>query len=152
MDVVGEAATAMRDIAGQMQALTDSMEALENQSRLIGSIVETIGAIATQTNLLALNAAIEAARAGGQGRGFAVVADEVRRLAARTTEATAEIFEVVKQNRALTDAATRGIESSRAHTGQVEALAEQAGSTMLEIQQGARQVVEGIGRVVHDLE
>ncbi len=152
MDVVGEAAGAMRDIAGQMQALTDSMEALENQSRLIGSIVETIGAIATQTNLLALNAAIEAARAGGQGRGFAVVADEVRRLAARTSEATAEIFEVVKQNRALTDAATRGIESSRVHTGQVEALAEQAGSTMLEIQQGARQVVEGIGRVVHDLE
>ena len=151
MGVVGEAATAMRDIAGQMQALTESMGALENQSRLIASIVETIGAIATQTNLLALNAAIEAARAGGQGRGFAVVADEVRRLAARTTEATAEIFDVVKQNRTLTDAATRGIESSRAHTDQVQALAEQAGSTMLEIQQGARQVVEGIGRVVSDL-
>ena len=148
---VGEAATAIKDIAGQMGALTDGVGALESQSRLIGSIVETIGSIATQTNLLALNAAIEAARAGQQGRGFAVVADEVRRLAARTTQATGEIFEVVKQNRKLADTAAKDIESSREYTEQVLAVAERAGSTMLEIQQGARQVVEGIGRVANDL-
>lgn len=48
---------------------------LEDKSKQIGQIVETISGIASQTNLLALNAAIEAARAGDAGRGFAVVAE-----------------------------------------------------------------------------
>ncbi|MDU9393247.1 methyl-accepting chemotaxis protein [Pseudomonas sp. zfem002] len=67
--------------ASQHQALQDNLRGL-------GEIVNAIQGIATQTNLLALNAAIEAARAGESGRGFAVVADEVRTLAIRTSEAT----------------------------------------------------------------
>lgn len=63
-------------------------QALQDNLRGLGEIVNVIQGIATQTNLLALNAAIEAARAGESGRGFAVVADEVRTLAIRTSEAT----------------------------------------------------------------
>ncbi|WP_205839282.1 methyl-accepting chemotaxis protein [Velocimicrobium porci] len=70
---------------------------LQEKSRSISEIVNTIGGIATQTNLLALNASIEAARAGEQGKGFAVVADEVRNLAESSTHETQEISNIIKE-------------------------------------------------------
>lgn len=51
------------------------MRELNEYSRNIGQILDTITSIAEQTNLLALNAAIETARAGEAGRGFAVVVE-----------------------------------------------------------------------------
>ena len=85
------------------------VEQLNAQALSIENIVATISSLAAQTNLLALNAAIEAARAGDQGRGFAVVADEVRQLAARTSNATTEINQVVQQNRTLTGQVSKSI-------------------------------------------
>ncbi|MBC8209800.1 MAG: methyl-accepting chemotaxis protein [Gammaproteobacteria bacterium] len=71
---------------------------LSKNSDKIRDVTRAIEGIAKQTNLLALNAAIEAARAGEMGRGFAVVADEVRGLAARTSEATREVGEIIDLN------------------------------------------------------
>lgn len=76
--------------------LNDKMTDLYEKSGLILGIIETIRSIAAQTNLLALNASIEAARAGEQGRGFAVVAEEIRKLAEESSQAVAEIDEIIK--------------------------------------------------------
>ncbi|MCF5621032.1 methyl-accepting chemotaxis protein, partial [Pseudomonas syringae] len=150
-DVVQNTVDTMRKISEEMQSAASGIEALGKQSLLINSIVQTIGGIAQQTNLLALNAAIEAARAGEQGRGFAVVADEVRQLAGRTSAATEEIVSVVQQNQALADEAVRGMANSRAQAEQGLVLANEAGAVIVEIQEGAKQVVGAVGRFANQL-
>ncbi|WP_416365080.1 methyl-accepting chemotaxis protein [Pseudomonas sp. NFX183] len=141
----------MRDLARHMQQAGDGIEALNAQSQVIGTIVKTISGIAEQTNLLALNAAIEAARAGEQGRGFAVVADEVRQLASRTSKATKEIVGVVRQNQDMARDAVSVMNEGRLQAEQGLALAAEAGTVIMEIQDGAQKVVSAVGQFANQL-
>ena len=143
-DVVQQTVEVMRNLARHMQDAAEGIEALDEQSQVIGTIIKTISGIAEQTNLLALNAAIEAARAGEQGRGFAVVADEVRQLASRTTKATAEIAGVVQQNQRLASDAVEVIGTGRRQAEDGLDLANQAGLVIVEIQEGAQKVVNAV--------
>jgi methyl-accepting chemotaxis protein len=109
---IGEATGSVLKLSEDLQRSTQTMQLLEQDSRNINTILDTIRSIAEQTNLLALNAAIEAARAGDQGRGFAVVADEVRALARRTADSTGEIDNLLSNLARRTQEVTQQIEGS----------------------------------------
>ena len=150
--VVQHTVEVMQGIAGELNRAAEGISAVSEQSEMISSIVQTIRGIAEQTNLLALNAAIEAARAGEQGRGFAVVADEVRSLAGRTSQATVEIVEVVRRNHELAQGAVNSMDASKDKAEQGVRLANEAGAVILEIQEGARRVVNAISQFTATLE
>ena len=111
--VVTQTLSAINGLGEQVDLAASTIQALEQESEAIGSVIDVIGGIAEQTNLLALNAAIEAARAGDQGRGFSVVADEVRTLANRTQQSTSEILGMIERLQTEAQRAASAMQQSR---------------------------------------
>ena len=140
-EVIEQTTREMVDMAQTVQGSSRSMEALNQRTDEIGSIVGVIKEIADQTNLLALNAAIEAARAGEQGRGFAVVADEVRKLAERTTSSTNQIAEVITAIQAETRDAVADMHRVVSQVAANAEGARQAGESIKRIREGSLRVV-----------
>ncbi|MDP3580701.1 MAG: methyl-accepting chemotaxis protein [Ignavibacteria bacterium] len=145
--VVSETIQGMNRIASVVKESAETVHQLGKSSDQIGEIVQVIDDIADQTNLLALNAAIEAARAGEQGRGFAVVADEVRKLAERTTKATKEIANMIKQIQKDTSEAVISMTSGTVEVERGKELADEAGKSLSQIITGAQQVVDIVTQV-----
>jgi methyl-accepting chemotaxis protein len=148
--VIQQAASEMREIAEDIAQSSTLIAQLGERSEQITAIVNTIRAIADQTNLLALNAAIEAARAGEQGRGFAVVADEVRQLAARTSGSTAEISSMIGLIQNETRQAIKSMEGTRGRAAEGVELANQAGTVILQIRDGASEAVDAVSMFANE--
>ena len=128
--VVQQAVSQIDSLAVEVEQSAEAIQALNQESARIGSVLEVIRSVAEQTNLLALNAAIEAARAGEQGRGFAVVADEVRALARRAHDSTEEIESLIASLQRMAQGAVQQMESSRNLTQRTVSLAGQAGDAL----------------------
>jgi len=145
--IVEETLTKMRRIAESVGGTAKKMEELGKSSDQIGRIIGVIDDIADQTNLLALNAAIEAARAGEQGRGFAVVADEVRKLAERTTTATKEIAQMIKNIQDETKVAVTAMEAGTKQVEEGVTSTATAGDSLRQIIDMSNQVGEMITHI-----
>ena len=96
-NIILKTANEIKAIDTASEKLQNTIQSLEEHSKMIENVITFIKDVAEQTNLLALNATIEAARAGEHGKGFAVVAEEIRRLAERTLKATEEISNTINQ-------------------------------------------------------
>lgn len=132
-EVMSQTVLGMQQVSEAVVQAANIITTLGRSSDQIGEIVRVIEDIADQTNLLALNAAIEAARAGEQGRGFAVVADEVRKLAERTTKATKEIGDMIRQIQQDTKSAVASMDQGTNQVGQGVELANKTGETLSQI-------------------
>lgn len=144
MKVVQQVVDGMSGITQAMLSTAQTIQQLGAKSDRIQNIVTSIKEIADQTNLLALNAAIEAARAGEQGRGFAVVADEVRSLAEKTRKSTQDIATMTDEIRESARLAVTDADGTVEKVKSGSVLAEKAGETIVEINEGALKVLHGV--------
>jgi aerotaxis receptor len=150
--VIHSAATEMESIAQSVNQVAEKIHGLEEYSKQISGIANTIKEIADQTNLLALNAAIEAARAGEQGRGFAVVADEVRKLAERTANSTKEISGMIGKIQVGTQEAVKEMEVSVSKVNDGVELARKAGDSVSSIREAAENAARDVDDITHAIQ
>jgi methyl-accepting chemotaxis protein len=87
----------MNDLKHKVEAISEQIMRLSEQTNQIGNISELVSNIANRTNMLALNAAVEAVRAGEHGKGFSVVAGEIRKLADQSKQSAGKINDLVTQ-------------------------------------------------------
>ncbi len=140
--VLESSANALRQLSERMNESQEVVNALQQDSVHVGSVLDVINGIAEQTNLLALNAAIEAARAGEQGRGFAVVADEVRVLAQRTQASTEEIRDIIESLQSRSDQTTLLLQENHEDLASTVKLSEETEKAFTEIQQAVHQLLD----------
>ena len=139
----------MNEIANSVAESTRIVQELGDQSKEIGSIVETISALAEQTNLLALNAAIEAARAGEHGRGFAVVADEVRKLAEGSQQSVQKIGSIIGTLQTMTGKAVENMQAGHELVQKGRSNVEATGNSFNEIVSMIRVAAENSTQVMN---
>lgn len=144
----------LRDLKRQSEVIADTnsevvqaMRMLQERTKAVRGIAETIFAISNQTNLLALNASIESARAGEAGRGFAVVADEIRQLAARTKQETENIANILAELSDNATAAAGAVERSVDAAGAQDEMIAVVSESIGEMNENVNQLIGDIGEI-----
>ncbi len=116
--------------SADMTKLIGVIESIQNSSKEILNVVDTLDNFAQQTDLLAMNAAIEAAHTGEAGKGFSVIAHEIKSLAANSSAYASRIGEII----------TSVIQS----IAQSVQLTSKVNQTFAQIKEGAGQSVEKV--------
>lgn len=134
--------------------IVQEIQALNQASEDISSIVVTMNAIAEETNLLSLNASIEAARAGEAGRGFAVVSEEIRKLADQSAQAAARIGEIIMEVQARVNATMEtAVKTDGIVSAQTEALVntisifEEISTRVGDMENAVRHILNSVNRI-----
>ncbi|CAK0754920.1 methyl-accepting chemotaxis protein [Gammaproteobacteria bacterium] len=130
-----------------MGKVVDTMGAITGSSAKIADIIAVIDGIAFQTNILALNAAVEAARAGEQGRGFSVVASEVRNLAQRSATAAKEIKGLIDASTIQVNNGSQLVGQAGQAMGEIVRSVKRVTDLMAEISAASKEQSEGIEQV-----
>jgi len=144
---VDESVHKMGNIKNQAEKSSQIISELNDYSKQISQITDTITNLAKQTNLLALNAAIEAARAGEHGRGFAVVAEEVRKLAEQSDQGAQEITSLVKKVTEKTNVAVSAMAQNIAEVENGVATVNEAGLSLDLILEAVKQTTTEIREI-----
>jgi len=140
-EVVTNNRVAIDSLAREVEDSAVVIAKLGKDSERVISVLDIIKGIAEQTNLLALNAAIEAARAGEAGRGFAVVADEVRQLSQSTSNATADINDIMNNLRTVVNNANTLMGRAREQADASVSVAIEAENKLQSIQDTSQQIL-----------
>lgn len=131
----------------QVSRLAQSMEAINESSVEVASIVQVIENIAFQTNILALNASVEAARAGEHGRGFAVVASEVRELASRSAASARNINGLIKTTSEQIATGSGYAQEAESAMKEIVVAIEEVTARISEISQASSEQTNGIDEI-----
>lgn len=144
--------TGMSNLDNQMMVVVERLEQLTSSAEKIKSVISIVESIAGQTNLLALNASIEAARVGEQGKGFAVVAEEVRKLAIQSTQAVAEVSDLILETNEQVVYSHEAIKETQEEVKAVRGQTAKTEEVLSHVSESMTQIAENSAQIQQSLE
>jgi methyl-accepting chemotaxis protein len=136
MKAVSSTITASQEVADSYQHLLEVMNDLNSKHINMRRVLDLLRSVAGETHLLSLNASIEAAGAGQYGERFAVIAQQVKNLAARSSEASHEVLNIVQEIENSTTSMVNTVQATYQKTLEMTQITGQAG----EVIEGMREV------------
>ncbi|MDD2722828.1 MAG: methyl-accepting chemotaxis protein [Methylovulum sp.] len=120
---------------------------LGERSQEIGGIVKLLNRFSARTHLLAMNASMQANSSGAAGKGLLGVVEEVQRLAESSSEAAAEIEQLVNNIQQETADTVKAMNAVISNVVEGTQLAGQAGERMQQTRATTESLVESIQRI-----